>query len=174
MSRSWPAKEDREQFEIESLVSYYKTLPHGRDLEIVRKGEQPDFVLRDSTTGGLVGVELTSVYLDKKSVPHRHMVSIESPVEIEYKPELITKYIDRLVAAVEKKVQLARKSYDCSMPLLLSIYVNEYESIHMDVEDWEDLVKKHEQVFDDVAPFIEVLFWPIPGKGVFSVRPFST
>jgi len=82
-------------------------------------------------------------------------------------------YGSRLVDAVVGKVRKARSGYSMISPLILSVYVNEYDSIHMMPRDWEALVRRHEAVFDDVRPFSEVVFWPLGNDGVFRVRPRS-
>lgn len=52
----WPSKEARERWEIDAFMDHYRRLSGTRVLEIVRKGERPDWVLRDCSTGELVGV----------------------------------------------------------------------------------------------------------------------
>ena len=96
--------------------------------------------------------------------------------EIPYDPDAIEEYKTRLIETIQDKVQKARKDYDTQHPLILAIYVNEYISIHMDEEDWRDLVKTYENIFDTVDPFSEIVLWN-PSSILddsfftFSVRP---
>jgi len=73
-------------------------------------------------------------------------------------------------------VRTARKNYDVRFPLILAIYVNEFISMHVGVRKLDGLVKNHEDVFDDIAPFSEIVFYGLRVRyglrddGVFSVR----
>lgn len=60
MTHPWPNRDDRERWEVEEFIRLDKQL-RGSSLEIVSKGERPDWVLRNQDTGSCVGVELTSV-----------------------------------------------------------------------------------------------------------------
>ena len=51
--------------------------------------------------------------------------------------------------------------------------MNEYASIRMSKEDWEEFVKQNEVLFDYIQPFAEVVFWSLPNDGVLAVRPES-
>jgi hypothetical protein len=137
----------------------------------VSKGETPDFVVKDKQNNKEYGVELTSVYMDDRSVPDIHMKDEKGIVEIPYDKDEIEKYTKRLVAAVIDKVRKARKGYDSSRPLILAIYVNEYISIYFGKDELEEFVHRYEGVFDTVAPFTEVVFWNLGNGGVFRVKP---
>src|SRR5690606_941387 len=69
----WPNRDEREKFEIDGPIEAYERLPESRRLAIVSKGEKPDWIVADIVTGEEIGVELTSVYLDDRSVPDKHM-----------------------------------------------------------------------------------------------------
>lgn len=167
----WPNKTERENLEIDGFIEAYARLPEGRRLEVVSKGETPDFVVKDKQNNKEYGVELTSVYMDDRSVPDIHMKDEEGIVEIPYDKDEIEKYTKRLVAAVIDKVCKARKGYDSSRPLILAIYVNEYISIYLGKDELEEFVRRYEGVFDTVAPFAEVVFWNLGNGGVFRVKP---
>jgi len=79
--------------------------------------------------------------------------------------------MERVIEAIVEKFFKADKGYDTCYPLILSIYLNEYISIHIHESDLQELTKRHESVFDDMAPFSEVVLWPLANGGVFSVRP---
>ena len=68
----WPSKYEAERWEVENLIRHYQQLPGGTIFEVVRKEERPDWIVRDRASGVLVGIELTSVYLDDRSVPDFH------------------------------------------------------------------------------------------------------
>ncbi len=76
-----------------------------------------------------------------------------------------------MAAAVQKKVKLARAGYRDDLPLILSVYANEYLTVHMDAERWNALVRQHETVFDDMRPFREVIVWPLVNGGALRIRP---
>ena len=38
----WPAKEEREQLEIDGFMESYQRLPHGEQLTIIEKSEKPE------------------------------------------------------------------------------------------------------------------------------------
>ena len=167
----WPKKTEREKFQIDGFIEAYARLPEGKQLQVVSKGESPDFVVRDKQTNDDYGVELTSVYLNDRSVPDIHMRDEPGVVDITYDRDELEKYVKRLVSAVSDKVCKARKGYDSSRPLILAIYVNEYISIYLGKDELEELVRRYEGVFDAVAPFSEVVFWNLGNGGVFTVKP---
>jgi hypothetical protein len=174
MARDWPNTEKSEEFEIDKFIKHYKKLPTGKSFEVVGRGDAnyagPDYVLKDVGTGEFFGVELISVYLDDRSVPDVHMKGCDGLEEISYAPDEVEEYKKRILESIAKKIQKAAK-YDKKFPLILSVYVNEYISIHMDREDFQSLVTENETLFDGMQPFSEIVFWPLPNEGVFSVRP---
>ena len=170
MKVRWPDKSERENYEIEEFTTHYERLYPGSKLKIIEKRERPDFFVKDLTSGDVFGVELTSVYLSDDSVPKRHMPDEEFK-EIPWRREITEASGHRLVEAVREKVIKARQGYDTTHPLILSVYANEYECIHMDKEDWESLVKINEQTFDNIAPFNEFVLWPLQNGLVISVKP---
>lgn len=170
MTHPWPNRDDRERWEATEFIRLYRRL-RGRSFEIVTKGERPDWVLRDRHTGADVGLELTSVYLDDRSVPDVHMLPGDGAIPFD--EQRLHLYEPRLVDAVAAKVRKALSGYSTTSPLILPLYANEHESIHMTPRDWEALVRRREAAFDDVRPFSEVVFWPLVNDGVFGVRPRS-
>jgi hypothetical protein len=99
----WPSKAQANRWEIEGFISHYRRLPGDRSFEIVRKHERPDWIVRDSANGAFLGVELTSVYLDDRSVPDVH--KREGPFGIQCNEQEIAAYGARVVAAAQKKVR---------------------------------------------------------------------
>lgn len=166
----WPDRNGREVFEISGFIEAYARLPGSPKLSIVSKGDKPDFVVREATTGQEFGVELTAVYINDRSVPDVHMVDNEPD---EFNKEQFEKYQLRLISAIRDKVGKARRGYVVSRPLILSIYVNEYIGIHLGQPELDALVSCYEPLFDDMAPFSEVVFWALANDEVFRVRPSS-
>lgn len=123
-SVDWPSKEEAERWEIQGFIDHYRRLPGQRTFDVVRRQEQPDWIVRDISNGELVGVELTTVYLDDRSVPDWH--KRDGGLGVPYRREEISVYEWRVATAVQKKVRLARNGYDSALPLMLSVYANEY------------------------------------------------
>jgi hypothetical protein len=165
----WPSKDHAERWEISRFLDHYRRLPGARSFEIVEKSERPDWILRDVASSELLGVELTAAYLDNRSVPDFHQRT--GTLEIPYRPETIADYGERVAAVVEKKIRLARSGYRVGLPLILSIYANEYVTLHMAEHHWNDVVRRHEELFDAMNPFIEVVVWPLVNDGILRVRP---
>jgi len=164
----WPTKKDREDYEIKEFIDSYKKLEHGRDFIVIVEGEKPDRIVKDTKSGEKFGIELTSEYLDDRSVPDRHMR--DDPETITENYENLDVYENRILNRVKEKVLKARKGYNTIYPLILSVYVNEYESLYMGEDYWRDFAKKHDAFFDTIDPFIEVVFWPLPNDLVVSAR----
>ena len=170
---SWPNKEERERFEIEGFIEAYERLPQGRRLEVIARSDKPDWIVRDKQSDQLLGVETTAVYSDDRSVPDNH-IAWKGPGDTQQIPSskaAIRQYEDRLVDAVKAKIAKARAGYDLSNPLVLSIYANEYVSIFLTEDRLNDMVKRNEHTFDQMAPFSEIVIWSLPNGGVFRVRP---
>lgn len=167
MRLDWPSNQEREIWEIRSFIEHYRRLPGGRAFEIIRKHERPDWILRDIATGGLVGVELTSVYLDDRSVPDLH--GRTGKFSISDDPDTAAAYGCRIAEKVQEKARLAGGGYATEYPLLLSLYANDYVTLYMDDAAWESLVRQHESTFDNIAPFIEVVIWPLLNGGVLRI-----
>ena len=165
---NWPSKKDREAFEIEGFIDSYEKLKHGRNFIVVEEREKPDRIVQDEKTGEKFGIELTSEYLNDRSVPDRHMKNDSANMPENHKN--IDVYEKRILDRVIEKVAKAREGYDLSYPLILSIYVNEYESIYMDEGYWQTFAKRHDSFFDSIDPFVEVVFWPLPNDLIVSVR----
>ena len=166
----WPDKATGETWQIEQFIDNYRRFPSERDFEIVTKRENPDWIVRDKRTGERFGVELTSPYLDDRSVPDEHIPDGKGLEEIPFDAEKLRKYIVRLVQAVQAKVRKAQKGYDTSAPLILSVWVNEYISLHLRRHHLEQMVRENREVFYHMSPFVEIIFWDLPNKDAMSVR----
>ena len=171
MNKNWPDKDERESFEIEEFIRAYGQLPSSRYFKVVKKSEKPDYIVKDTSTGDIFGIELTSVYTDDHSVPDEHIPTHEGMVDIPYDPQELNNYLERLVNSVRGKIAKSRNGYDTSKPLILSVYVNEYISIYIREKHLKEMVNRYPEVFDDMAPFSEVVFWPLPNNSAFSIHP---
>ena len=135
------------------------------------KQETPDYFLKDSKTGEMYGVELTSVYLDDRSVPDEHMKPIDGWEEIPDAPRSIEKHNLRLIETIKTKVQKARRHFDTTHPLILAVYINEYISIYMEQSDWANMVRANENIFDNIGPFSEIVLWNLGNDSAMSIIP---
>ena len=164
---SWPSRFAQQEYEIQMFIAHYHLLPHGRKFAVVAKRDRPDYVVCDVNSGQEFGIELASAHPGDLSVPKSdgHPVSFEIPDF----SDAILKYEEQLAAAVRERVERARGVYDTECPLILSIYTNGYATLS--TEDWKAFVQRHEAIFNDLSPFAEVVFWPLPSGKVLSVRP---
>ena len=171
----WPNKDKREQLEISGFIRSYKAIYPTVELEILDKTEKPDYVVKDKNSAVEYGIELTSVYLNDRSVPDEHIPPIPNglkTVGIPHDPNEVEEYKRRLLEAIASKIDKARKGYNADRPLILSIHVNEHRAIFMDTrEEWKKLVMDNEELFDDMHPFTEIVFWNLANGGVFCVKP---
>jgi hypothetical protein len=166
---SWPSKDEAQKWEIQGFIDHYRRLSGQRTFAVVRKQERPDWIVRDVLNGELIGVELTPVYLDDWSVPDRHRRGGEG--SIPYRKEDIAAYGRRVAAAVRRKALLARDGYDTALPLVLSVYANEYVTIHMGEKEWQRIVQAHKATFDGMRPFSAIVVWPLVNGGALRIRP---
>ncbi len=167
----WPNRDEREAFEIDGFIAAYSRLPGSVQLEVVQNRDRPDYIVRDVGTGKEYGVELTSVYLDDRSVPDVHMRDETGPEWIPDDEAELEKYRTRLAGSVLDKICKARQGYDCSRPLILGVYVNEYISIYMQASEVQAFVKRYDGLFEAMAPFGQVVFWNLANDGVLCVKP---
>lgn len=166
---NWPKKEQRERLEVEGFLEASRQLSPHRGLSVLSKGEKPDYVLRDETSGQEFGLELTAVYLDDRSVPDAHIPGFHENDPYPQDESQTPKYLARLADAVQGKIDRAKSVYDLTRPLILSVYVNEYVSIFMTETDWRHLTQDFSAVFGNLHPFEQVIFWKLANNHVFSV-----
>lgn len=169
--KQWPKKGEREQLEISGFIAAYRQLPASVQFEVVRKGEMPDYVVRDVVSGQEYGVELTSVYIDDRSVPDVHMRDEPDAVWLPPAAGELERYRTRLIDAIRGKICKARKGYDRARPLILAVYVNEYASMYLSVLEVDRLVKRYDSVFEGMSPFSQIVFWNLPNSGVVCAKP---
>jgi hypothetical protein len=153
----WPTKPQREQYEMDQFIYHYGCLT-GRELQVLSRGEQPDYVVRDPRAGDEFGVELTSVYVTDSEVPHEHLPPGDK--WLHFSQTRVQAYEARLVEAILSKTKKAKTAYDMTRPLLLSVYANGHDSIYV---DWDSFLQALCARIKSVDPFREVLFWPLPG-----------
>jgi hypothetical protein len=167
MSYSWQNKSLREAFEIAEVIKYYEKY-YGNHFEISKKIERPDYLVRDNKTQQFYGIELTSVYLSDRSVFEEHIHPVSQMILED--PNVIENYKKRILNAVVEKVQKARGGYDISHPLILSVYVNESIGEYLGFEEWKAFEMNHQDVFKNMAPFVEIVFWPLPKEEAYFIQ----
>lgn len=170
----WPDRNAREDFEISHFIEAYTRLPGSPQLSIMSNGDKPDFVVQDVSTAQEFGVEVTSVYIDDRSVPDVHAIDGDPPeglVDIPYDKKQMERYEARLISAIHNKIEKAQRGYDLSRPLILAIYVNEDISIYLGQPELESFFSRHVSFFDEMAPFSEIVLWGLPNGGIFQIRP---
>lgn len=165
---NWPDKNNRQSYEINEFVKNYKEFPHGRNFEIIQQSDKPDYIVKDINTNEHFGIELTSVYLDNRSVPDNHI--LDEDKDIPYNPQAIETYKARLKNHIIDKIEKANESYNKIHPLILSIYANEYLTIHMEDKDWQDFANKNGNIWDNMNPFTEIVLWSLAGDKAFSIK----
>jgi len=172
MEGSWPSKNDTENYEISEFLKVYK--PSAR-VDEKRVPDRPDYRVIDDVTGERFFVELTAVYLDNRSVPDVHKAALARPagtlLDISSDNEKLERYKSRILERVREKVRKARKGYDTSLPLVLSVYLAEYLAIFFMRERVDEFLRTNEALFDDVAPFREIVLWGLPNGGFCVIRP---
>ena len=162
----WKNREEREVFEVQKFVECYE-MATAQKLEISQKGKppEPDFIVADHQSGALMGVELTSVYSDDRSVPDVHMKLADLRM-ISYDPIEVERYLQQIVKKAKDKAELYARNHPGNMPLALSIYVNEYIAIHVDEEEWLEVGKKVREI---LGPFQMAILWSLPDDGMVAV-----
>ena len=87
---------------------------------------------------------------------------------VEDNPDDFELYKNRIVSQIFTKIQKARKEYNKDHPLILAIYVNEYVSIHIGLNEWRIFIES-EEIFDSIEPFKEIVFWSLGNHRAISV-----
>jgi hypothetical protein len=80
-------------------------------------------------------------------------------------------YLRRIVEAIRTKIGKATKLYCKKLPMILSLYVNEYISIYLTRNDLDKMVQDNSKVFDAISPFSEIVLWNLPNGDIYSIRP---
>lgn len=168
----WPNKNIREAWEIHKFLNVvYARIHPERSLHIEKKSEKPDYLVVDDATGKRFYVELTEVYLDDRSVPDEHKPLFEglggTSINISLDRDKLERYKAQLIEAVRAKKCKSRKGYDLSFPLILSVYVNEYIAIYLTESELKALVSCNQEIFNDITPFHEVVFWNLANEEAF-------
>lgn len=170
--KKWPNKEESQGFQLCELLKYYNSINKEKEFIIEEASrEKPDAVIKDSNTGERLGVELTSVYINDRSVPDKHKKEYEGLRENPYQKEKVEEYSKRIIDKIREKVIKAKKHYDKRWPIILSIYINEDETIYLGKQEWDAITKNNKELLDSINPFIEIILWPIRNGGFASIKP---
>lgn len=165
------SKADREEFEINGFIAAVQRLPAAKKLDVVRKRERPDYLVRDTRSGELFGVELTAVYLDDSSAPAAHADVSTDAIVTRDDENIVDSCIQRLLGAVSAKIDKARNGYSLEHPLILAICMGRYAGANITRGDLEKMTREHRDVFDAMAPFSRIVVWNLADGGVCEIVP---
>jgi hypothetical protein len=171
MCKPWPEdKEERQAWELDAFCSAYNR-NSDRRLVPISRGDRPDAIVRDQASGDEFGVELTSVYLNDRSVPDHHKVAGPKVKTIPYDHAAIQAYMLRILDAIESKTKKAHSGYDPSLPLILSIYLNEYDTIHVSEDRLDEFLEANDEMLDRCQIFSEIVLWPLGNHALCRIKP---
>ena len=161
----WPNTAKAEAMEIEMTLKYLARFEGFSNLKIVQKRERPDYEIFNGYDSGLIGVELSSVYISDRSVPDEHMKRGWHMFEPD--PERIEEYLRRIEQAIKSKMAKAQTGYDLYQTMILSLYINEFDSIFIEEEEWKSWEASNRSLIDDLTPFTHVLLHSLADDDAF-------
>jgi hypothetical protein len=183
--RGWPKKVERERQELRWFLRDYAKLSWSPPVSVERwpsdDNTSPDAVLRNLRDGGLVGVELTSVYVSDKSVPRVHQAPMP-PMTLDenlqrngerYGAETIgneiERYRKRLVAQVRRKLT---KRYAPCDNLILGVFVAEtYLALYFSGRSqWLEWSEQFRREVASILPFSEIVLFGLANEHVLGMR----
>lgn len=138
---SSPAKLGREKYEIGRAISClceFNQLLDPKLIQNIEHSDRPD-VKVDLGYHGVVGIEVTSVYMDSKSVPTRHYKA--SCLDIYDDDAAKSKYKNNVVKAIHNKIAKARSYVSDIDVYVLYLYLNEYIDMHIPENEWAVCVR---------------------------------
>jgi hypothetical protein len=165
----WPSKEDSQDYQIDFFIELYSGLNPTRQFTIIKKGDKPDYILEDNLSHLQLGVEVTAVYVNDKSVPKLHISDSEC-TRIPFDQQEIDAYQLRVLQKIQEKINKAKHGYDLTNPLILAIYSNEYCSIYISYYDWITFFEKHRDIIESKEPFKEIALFPIQNNKILILR----
>lgn len=160
--------EDKElSYFFHSWIESDSSLSDG-DLVCVGRGERPDRIVRNQKTGHEFGVELTSVYLDDRSViDHHRMLRSQMKPYFLYDPARIQDYLRCIVKRIKEKVAKAQ-GYNSQRDLILAVYLNERLLPTPDFKMSLQEFMRRQRAFQRTSPFVRIVF---TGRGRGVVYP---
>jgi hypothetical protein len=150
--------EQREAKEIVLFIREYNLIEPGAPWTASTHRDRPDFIITSESNFEERAVELTSVYLDDKSVARDHVRRLRGPIPIPYDARKVERYKARIIRAVEKKCRSFADGFG-GRTAVLSVYLNEYIAIHMGQEDLFELLLIHLPRVAGRVPFNQILLW---------------
>jgi len=153
-------KKLREGLEIAMFLDAYNK-KHAFDFKVFQRREKPDYLIKDSKEN-ILGVELTSVYINDKVVGEEHKKDgfREIPFDSNTHQDIRDRYFNRIIAKVEEKANKIKEGkYDTTYQIILSVYLNDYYVIHIDVAEWKQFIDLNNKVFSKRNEFEEVFFY---------------
>lgn len=153
-------KELREGLEIGMFLDAYNK-KCGSDFKVFQRREKPDYLIKDSKDN-ILGVELTSVYINDKVVGEEHKKdgTREIPFDLNTHQDIRNRYFNRIIVKVEEKANKIKEGkYDTTHQIILSVYLNDYYVIHIDSAEWKSFIDLNNKVFSKRNEFKEVFFY---------------
>ncbi len=162
--------EEQEAKEIDLFLKVYNLFEPGGPWHASTHRDRPDFIITRKSNFEERAVELTSVYLDDKSVARDHVRRVRGPIAIPYDARKVERYKARIIRAVEKKCRSFADGFG-GQTAILSVYLNEYIAIHMSQEDLFELLLIHLPRVAGRGPFHQIVLWgSCPGTPVIFHR----
>lgn len=109
----------------------------------------------------MLGVELSSVYMDDEVVGREHKKNglKEIPYNSNSHRDVRDEYFSRIVNKIEEKANKIKSGqYDTTYPIILSLYLNDYYAIHIDQPEWDYFIKINNDRFLERHELKEVFF----------------
>ena len=150
-------KDLRQDLEIDMFLKEYNK-NHNSDFRVFQKRDKPDYLIKDSS-GTILGVELSSVYMNDRTVVDEHLR--EDPTDIPYDSDthqnIRNNYFRRIVDKIKDKAnKIDTGQYDISYLIILSLYLNDYYTIHIDNSEWQLFIEMNNHIFSNSKEFKEV------------------
>ena len=162
--------EQQEAKEIELFLQEYNLIEPGGPWRASTHRDRPDFIITSESNFEERAVELTSVYLDDKSVGRDHVRRVRGPIAIPYDARKVERYKARIIRAVEKKCRSFAEGFG-GRTAILSVYLNEYIAIHLSQADLLELFNIHLPRVAGRGPFNQIVLWGgCPGTPVIFHR----
>ena len=149
---------EREASEVELFLNEYNSIEPGGPWVVSSHQDRPDFIIASPLPSEKRSVELTSVYVNDKSVIRDHVRRVAGPIAIPHDARQIERYKRRIVQAIEKKCHSFKDGLGPNLAIL-SLYLNEYIAIHLAEEDVLELLRLHLPRVARNGPFHQIVLW---------------
>jgi hypothetical protein len=151
-------KQKRESYEIELFLRECNLITTGAPWTAYEHRDHPDYVLFSHPLNQRRLVELTSVYLNDKSVETEHRLRHAKPMAIPYNARKLEAYKNRILRAIERKCKTFSDGFEGEFAIL-SMYLNEYIAIYLSREELLRLVILRFHQIAGAGPFNQIVLW---------------